>query len=665
MGFFSGLRKRVKKFIPKEVRPFVPYLAAMIPGGQGLGFLNNAGLTSLAAQKGLLAGGAKFLSDDEADLKDIGITSALAATPELLKSYGNQGMVGSDFAKSAAGKMVDSKGLPTLTTLAAQGGIDAGIKAAELNEDALDKYNRELAAQGINDKAGRRAAIRSIYANTGTWDMDEVDGMLDTYGYRTGGRVGYAMGDRVDTEQIIEDFQSLPSITKGIGNLARAGVDNIDKIIEMIIRTNPMLAAPDKLIEILVERYGVDPGVAQRKIINRMSDANEGFGPQGPQGTPDDGYNPNIGIDAGAEDYYGETPAMPENLGDMGGNMDDMSGNSILNRLRRGQQYEEEVMPRPDMKQMPLPLDYEPKYDRMPLPLDYEPKYTPMMSGGRVGYEKAGFVTDPYVSAEDDKDTFSLTDLVTNNIKYREDDEDEDEGKKSKKKSRTKDDDLGENIEMAIDGYNRLYPEIKPASIRPLTFQDGGSVDDRLMERVKELQDEGLDFASALAQAMKEDMASGKAMGGIMDGIDVNMREQIDTPRGDMMIDENMEVADSSLMDAYEIYKFDMMEQGLEPMSLEEFREQAIAESKMASMKSRRTMAAEGGLMNLGGKEMDLRGGGFVPMGAKERADDVPARLSKNEFVMTADAVRAAGGGSVQKGADLMYDQMKQLEGQA
>jgi hypothetical protein len=185
------------------------------------------------------------------------------------------------------------------------------------------------------------------------------------------------------------------------------------------------------------------------------------------------------------------------------------------------------------------------------------------------------------------------------------------------------------------------------------------------MERVKELQDEGLDFASALAQAMKEDMASGKAMGGIMDGIDVNMREQIDTPRGDMMIDENMEVADSSLMDAYEIYKFDMMEQGLEPMSLEEFREQAIAESKMASMKSRRTMAAEGGLMNLGGKEMDLRGGGFVPMGAKERADDVPARLSKNEFVMTADAVRAAGGGSVQKGADLMYDQMKQLEGQA
>jgi hypothetical protein len=75
---------------------------------------------------------------------------------------------------------------------------------------------------------------------------------------------------------------------------------------------------------------------------------------------------------------------------------------------------------------------------------------------------------------------------------------------------------------------------------------------------------------------------------------------------------------------------------------------------------------AEGGVMDLkmGGMpaEMDLRGGGFVPIGAKEKADDVPARLSKNEFVMTADAVRAAGGGSVNKGAKRMYDLMNKLE---
>ena len=73
----------------------------------------------------------------------------------------------------------------------------------------------------------------------------------------------------------------------------------------------------------------------------------------------------------------------------------------------------------------------------------------------------------------------------------------------------------------------------------------------------------------------------------------------------------------------------------------------------------------DGGIMNLGGKEMDMRTGGFIPIGAKERADDVPARLSKNEFVMTADAVRAAGGGSVNKGAKRMYDLMHNLEARA
>ena len=82
------------------------------------------------------------------------------------------------------------------------------------------------------------------------------------------------------------------------------------------------------------------------------------------------------------------------------------------------------------------------------------------------------------------------------------------------------------------------------------------------------------------------------------------------------------------------------------------------------------TMAKEGGIIGLanGGEpamEMDYRGGGFIPVGAKERADDVPARLSKNEFVMTADAVRAAGGGSVDLGAQRMYDLMNKLEAQA
>jgi hypothetical protein len=86
-------------------------------------------------------------------------------------------------------------------------------------------------------------------------------------------------------------------------------------------------------------------------------------------------------------------------------------------------------------------------------------------------------------------------------------------------------------------------------------------------------------------------------------------------------------------------------------------------------------MKAEGGIMeakvptgqmrenNAGVAERDYRQtGGFVPVGIKERADDVPAMLSKNEFVMTADAVRGIGNGDVEQGSKKLYNTMKQAE---
>ena len=86
-----------------------------------------------------------------------------------------------------------------------------------------------------------------------------------------------------------------------------------------------------------------------------------------------------------------------------------------------------------------------------------------------------------------------------------------------------------------------------------------------------------------------------------------------------------------------------------------------------------RNKSAMGGLQSMpmgqmrrnqaGTIERDYREtGGFVPVGIKEKADDVPAMLSKNEFVMTADAVRGMGGGNIEKGAQRLYDQMKTME---
>jgi len=86
----------------------------------------------------------------------------------------------------------------------------------------------------------------------------------------------------------------------------------------------------------------------------------------------------------------------------------------------------------------------------------------------------------------------------------------------------------------------------------------------------------------------------------------------------------------------------------------------------------RRPGKQEGGIMeteeasemiDMGGQEKDYREtGGFVEIGGKERADDVPARLSKNEFVFTADAVRAAGGGDIDAGSEVMQNMMDNLE---
>ena len=125
-------------------------------------------------------------------------------------------------------------------------------------------------------------------------------------------------------------------------------------------------------------------------------------------------------------------------------------------------------------------------------------------------------------------------------------------------------------------------------------------------------------------------------------------------------------------------------------MSMEELRREYERQMQLKKVRDQRNMAAYGGRMQYalgdraednamqasgimglplnqnpaGVTELDLREtGGFIPpVGVKEKADDIPAMLSNNEFVFTADAVRGMGGGDVNKGAQRMYDMMKKLE---
>jgi hypothetical protein len=201
------VKKTISKLIPNEAKPFLPYLAAMIPGGSlGIGAF---AASNPLAYKALIAGATKGLTDDDAKLKDIARTSAFAVAPDLIseglgtvsQKYGAAGDSAGTFKDTGVlSKIADYAGTAKQAidsspyyTLGAQTGADATVKQIELNAEALEKYNADLLAQGIGDKAARRSAIFKIFQNSG-YDDDEVNTMLDKYSYAGGGRVGFMNG---------------------------------------------------------------------------------------------------------------------------------------------------------------------------------------------------------------------------------------------------------------------------------------------------------------------------------------------------------------------------------------------------------------------------------------------------------------------------------------
>ena len=67
------------------------------------------------------------------------------------------------------------------------------------------------------------------------------------------------------------------------------------------------------------------------------------------------------------------------------------------------------------------------------------------------------------------------------------------------------------------------------------------------------------------------------------------------------------------------------------------------------------------------GMQMDLRGGGFIPLGTEPRADDVPAMVGKDEFVLNDRAVAGIGKmmtgvADPRAGAKALYELQNQME---
>jgi len=596
MGFFSGIRRRIKKIIPKEIRPAIPFIAAaMIPGAgvAGLGPVKSKFLTSAIA---------RGLSDDEADLKDVFRAGALAAAPAAL----DKGIAGLDSSKglgkflTTAGKgkdatsiaekvsrFADPSGMDALKVVGTQAATDFGIKQAELNEKALEQYNADLLSRGIRDKAERRSAIFSIFTGAG-YDEDEVNVMLDKYGYADGGKVMMAASmSNKELADLLAELRKKKKEKKASGG--RVGFENGGKSSGTAILIDTFIKAgmePDEAIKKAEEYFeeDIEYEAGQRKrerSSNIQSDLMTAV--------------------EGLEAAYGQP---------LGGRRPEPM--RIIPGFAMGGDVDEEVM---ETEEEIITPDYLMKEE-----------------GVEIGEQ----VSSP--NAMDELNSLSL-DMFGRPVFELSEEEFE----------MLKDFASQQALKPGlIDEYRNYKYQMEEQGITPMSPRDyfrnefgaarlgvakGGKVI-KIMPQGVLFKGKAKDYPG-IKQLIK-DMKKKGTRNKKADGGSVTFEEFLE-----MKQKEDKERSRDMLFKDYKEYN----------------RRQKVKEEK--------TMAKDGGLMNLGGKEMDLRGGGFVPMGKKERADDVPARLSKNEFVFTADAVRAAGGGSVQKGADLMYDTMKKLEAQS
>ena len=92
--------------------------------------------------------------------------------------------------------------------------IDQSAKFAEIRQDEIDAYNRNLLEQGVASKVDRRKAIFGIYKNAG-YEEDYINTMLDTYGYADGGRIGFANGGYRGKAEAAMGLMTMKDLLKG------------------------------------------------------------------------------------------------------------------------------------------------------------------------------------------------------------------------------------------------------------------------------------------------------------------------------------------------------------------------------------------------------------------------------------------------------------------
>jgi len=606
MGFFSGIRRRIKKIIPKEIRPAIPFIAA------GLPFTAPAGLGALGAKGAmgsfLRAGLAKGITDDEADLKDVLRTGAIAATPQLIdagigKLAAGDGRL-ADYLnatktlKDGSETMSIAEGISSMANpetfmgqaklIGGQAATDFGIKQAELNEKAIEEYERELREKGVRNKADRRNAIFNIFVGAG-YDDDEVNVMLDRYGYRKGGEVGRMM-------------RGSPAMTAAMKKFY--GIEDEEDMEEVKL--------PKKKPKKIKKKEGEKIKITEEGDFEIVDDD---------ELSASDLQQAAAGVEAAFGRPFGNVQPVPMLRFAEGGDVDILETEEEIITpeylmKEEGVPIQEQVS-NPDkmdsLNQLSLMLFNKPIFELTEEQFEMLKEFASDRAAKQVRYEPGKYSDDEIEMYENYK--YNMNEQMPGMPII----------------------DIDEFLRMEYGAGRLGVAKGGPIKTQKPDMEKDTkgktAAPDYYVKRMEELMDLGYDYETAGRIAMDYD----------------DYREAIDKgPVGDaykqggvIKKKKIITIGTGKLKDYPGIKKIlEMNKKGKKRFSKADggkvcFDKEnpKIQNLLPENVKDPRKIAAEGGLMNLGGKELDLRGGGFVPMGKKEKADDVPARLSKNEFV--------------------------------
>jgi hypothetical protein len=623
---FKKITKPIQKLIPKEIKPFLPALAAVFGPAAfaGTGIFSSAALASLpvGVQAAIASGLTSTLTEGKPDLKSAALSGIMSQAGSSLKGYGNAGSniplesaTPKTFLQKAAtatGEYLSPSSINTLVNnpssmslgdvgSALYSGAKASLpvsaytgteKLKEINEDELRKYNEQLRERGVTDKIGRRKGIYDIYASiededdSGKYRVysdDYINSILDKYGYKKGGGV--------EKPKPIE----LPQ-------------DPFSELIEEFIKDQK-----------------------RQEEIRKQYKANGG----------------RIGFEEG-----GEVAALAAEVKRLQSENAELKSKSGLRETREGIDYAtkgfEQAFGSPLMGQVPSPQRIIPGFAK----------------GGIASLETVAMQPN-----ENENTQMASSDAYVKLVEYFES--------------------LGYDYDAASELAYEAFKSGGNTGGMPGGFAEGGKVmvashsgnDDLAEQLFEEFLEMGMTPNQAAAavrdylNSSKMGMAEGgKVMVASHSGNDTLSEQLFEEFLGMGMTPDQ---AAAAVRDYFNSSRMGMEDGGKVVPMLPEgvfYKGKAkdypgASKAIKDALKKNREKKAEGGLLGLkkGGvpAEFDYRGGGIIEVGSKPKADDVPARLSKGEFVLTKKAVDGIGNGSNREGAKVLYQLMDKLEAMA